>query len=73
MPTALAVVSGLLAALTVISPEWIEAILGVDPDGGNGIAEWAVVGICGLVAVTCSLLARVEWRRRQAAGAAGRA
>ena len=73
MPTALAVVSGLSLALALISPEWIEAVFGIDPDNGSGVAEWVVVGTCALVAVTCSLPARVEWRRRQATDAASRA
>jgi hypothetical protein len=60
---ALASVTGLLALLTVVWPDWIEGVLGVDPDHGNGAAEWAVVVVCLALAVACSLAARLEWRR----------
>ena len=38
-------------------------LFGVDPDGGDGSLEWALVVGTGLVAVTCLGWARVEWRR----------
>jgi apolipoprotein N-acyltransferase len=66
-----AVASALLLVLTLISKEWIEVIFGVDPDHGSGALEWLIVGACALVALTCSLLARFEWRRRRTAHALG--
>lgn len=32
-----------LLALTAVWPDWIELIFGVEPDGGNGALEWALV------------------------------
>ena len=71
LETFLAVLTGALAVLTLISREWIEALTGLDPDEHSGSLEWLVVVICGLLAVTCSLLARRSWRRiRMAASSA---
>ena len=58
-----ALLSGFLAVLTLFWREWIEALLGVDPDAGSGSAEWLVVGLMASVALTSALLARVAWRR----------
>lgn len=54
--------SVVLGALTAMSPSWIEAVFGVDPDGGSGAFEWALVALA-LLAVLGLLLARSEWRR----------
>ena len=40
---ACAVVSGILAVLTLVVHDWIEAVFGVDPDGGSGHVEAAIV------------------------------
>jgi len=63
---ALATVTGLLAVLTLVWREWIEAVFHVEPDGGSGTLEWLVVG--ALVAVTCAFAAaaRADWRQRAA-------
>jgi hypothetical protein len=61
--TALAVVAAALAVVTFIWPDWIETVFSVDPDGGNGTAEWLVVGLLALVAVTAAMLARRDYRR----------
>src|ERR1051326_2440338 len=36
----LATVSGALFVLTLTVPDWIEAVFGIDPDGGNGALEF---------------------------------
>ena len=60
-----------LLALTLITREWIELIFRVDPDRGSGAAEWLIVALTAALAVACSALARIEWRRWQAADGRG--
>jgi len=48
-------VTGVLAVVTIFWHDWIEAVLGVDPDHGNGSAEWLAVAV--LAAVTVALTA----------------
>jgi len=38
-------ITGILAIFTLFWPQWIESVFKVDPDGGNGSAEWLTVGI----------------------------
>jgi len=63
---ALALVTAGLFVLTLVSREWIELLLGVSPDGGDGSLEWAIVGVLLVATLTFTLLARAEWRRLQA-------
>ena len=55
--------SSALAISTLISRQWIEFGFGVDPDGGSGGLEWAIVVVTVVAAVVCFWSARVEWRR----------
>jgi len=55
--------SATLLVLTAAWPDWIEEVVGIDPDGGNGSLEWAIVVVLAICALSMPLLARAEWRR----------
>ncbi|MFQ5668773.1 MAG: ABC transporter permease [Candidatus Binatia bacterium] len=59
----LACLSGGLVVLTLLWHNWIEGLLGVEPDGGDGSLEWALVVLLLGVTAAFSALARTEWRR----------
>jgi uncharacterized membrane protein len=50
-------------AITVLVPTWIEEVFGVDPDGGSGALEIAILAVLLGGAVVTFILARGEWRR----------
>ncbi len=56
---ALAVVFALTTGLLLWQPDWIEALAGVDPDRGSGLAEWILVAISGTATL---LLSGFSWR-----------
>ena len=64
---ALAALTAFLTILTLFSREWVELLFGVDPDGGDGSLEVALVVGLALATAAFSLLARTEWRRRATA------
>ena len=59
----LALITGIVAVVTLFWHDWIETIFGVDPDQGNGSAEWLVVVILVIVTLTLTFGACLEWRR----------
>jgi hypothetical protein len=63
---AIASLTGLLALITPIFPDWIEVISGWDPDQHDGSVESLIV--IGLFIVTLVIfgLALAEWRRTPA-------
>jgi uncharacterized membrane protein len=63
----LAAITGLLALVTPVFPDWIEVLTGWDPDQHDGSVEWMIV--VGLFIVTIALVAAaaLEWRRTTAA------
>ena len=65
----LAVPSADLALLTLIWKDWIEIVFRVDPDHGDGSAEWWVVAGLAVVAVAGFALSRWELRRLDTATA----
>jgi hypothetical protein len=40
-----------LTILTLVMPQWIEAIFRIDPDRGSGALEWAIVAVFGVLAL----------------------
>ena len=63
----LAAITSLLALITPVFPDWIEALTGWDPDQHDGTVEWMIV--VGLFVVAIGLIAAAthEWRRTTAA------
>jgi hypothetical protein len=59
----LAAITGLLALITPIFPDWIEFVSGWDPDQHDGSVERVIV--VGLFIVTIAMVAAatIEWRR----------
>jgi hypothetical protein len=63
LETMLAAVSGALAVLTLVFPEWIEASTGLEPDAGSGALELLISATMLAVACGTALLARRDRRR----------
>jgi hypothetical protein len=59
----LALISALLCALTLVFPQWIEELTGLEPDAGSGALEWIIAGIFLVAAVVSAALARRDYRR----------
>jgi Mg2+ and Co2+ transporter CorA len=55
---ALSALLGIATIVTAIWPTWIEGVFGVDPDGGNGTAEWWIVAVLAVITVAAAALAR---------------
>lgn len=53
--------------LTLIAPQWIERVFGIDPDRGSGALEWIIVGVLVVIAVVMIALAWGERRVLRAA------
>jgi hypothetical protein len=61
--TSLASFTAFIVVLTAVWHDWIEGIFGFDPDHHDGAFEWELVGLCLLLTILFSGLARREWRR----------
>lgn len=61
--SALALCLAALALATAVWPDWIERTLGLELDGGNGEAEWLIVGALAMIALVATVGAGVAWRR----------
>jgi len=60
-------VTAVIAVVTLFWHDWIEAVFGVDPDKGNGSAEWLVVLTLLILTAALAIGARFEWRRSRLA------
>jgi hypothetical protein len=58
-----ATAAAVLASLTLLWPDWIESLTGINPGHGNGSFEWMLVIGLAVVSAALSLLAWREWRR----------
>ncbi len=59
----LGITSTVLTLLTIVKRDWIEALLGIDPDQGNGVVEWLIVGGFLFATLILFFLTQYEWRR----------
>jgi hypothetical protein len=59
----LAFIAALLAFVTVLWPDWIERVFGIDPDRHSGSIEWVLVLVLVAAATLFTALARREWYR----------
>ena len=57
--------SAALLALTLVLPDWIETILGVAPDGGDGSSEWGLAAALVVATLMLFVLAGWTWKRSQ--------
>ena len=58
-----------LALATIIWPDWIELLLKIEPDAGNGSVELAITLGAAIASVVFALLAWSEWRASPAPAA----
>jgi len=63
----LAALTTALFILTLISRDWIERIIHVEPDAGNGSLEWLIVAVLLVASIALIAAAHTEWRRAQTA------
>jgi hypothetical protein len=59
----LAAAFAVTCVITLMAPDWIERVFDAAPDQGSGEAEWGIAAVLGSVAIVCSVLAHMEWRR----------
>jgi uncharacterized membrane protein len=62
----LAAMTGLLALITPIFPDWIEFVSGWDPDQHDGSVERMIVVGLFVVTIVMVAAAAIEWRRTTA-------
>ena len=62
LETVIALCAGLLGVLTIFWPDWIEGLIGWDPDNHSGSMEWMIVAILLIAAAAIGLAARRHWK-----------
>jgi hypothetical protein len=63
LETACGAVSAVVFAMTLVWPDWIERFFEVEPDAGDGTAEWGWAIAFAVVAFVCFADAGRAWRR----------
>lgn len=53
----------LAGLVTAVFPRWIET-LGLEPDGGDGSAEWGIVALLAVAALTSAAMSRRHYASR---------
>lgn len=61
--TGLAAISGVLALISLVFPDWIELVSDWDPDQHDGSVEVLIVTGLFVVALAMAAAAAFEWRR----------
>jgi hypothetical protein len=51
-----------MTILTAVWPDWIEGVLGFDPDHGNGTFEWLIVAVLAVATIAVTAAARRDLR-----------
>lgn len=57
-----AFVSLVCCVVTALTPAWLEAVFGIDPDGGSGAIEWLIVVVASGTTLATLLAACLELR-----------
>jgi hypothetical protein len=63
LEVALAILTAAAAIATIVWPEWIELVFGIEPDEGNGTLELGVTLTIAIVSAILAMAARTDWRR----------
>jgi hypothetical protein len=58
----LAVLLGVATIVTALWPTWIEALSGLEPDGGSGESEWWIVVVLALGTVGAAVITARDMR-----------
>ena len=68
--SAFGLASAVLLAMTWVWPDWIERLFGLEPDAGDGSAEWGWAVAFAIATLVLFVDAGRAWRRaaREAAG-----
>ena len=64
--TGLAAISGILALISLVLPDWIEFVSGWDPDQHDGSVEVLIIVGLFVTALAMAAAAAIEWRRNSA-------
>jgi hypothetical protein len=59
------VATAVATVLTLLVPEWIEVVFGVDPDQGDGSLEWLIAAGFALATLALGTLSWLDRPRRE--------